>query len=109
MVSDFRDPEDKLQRAMSRFERGKLEDARGELKALLEIGYRSVEVYLYLGHCDLEAGDLGRALSWYRQAGQCNPGHPDVYLGRGVVAARSLRFGRATRLFRRAPRGVFAS
>jgi tetratricopeptide (TPR) repeat protein len=102
MVSDFRDPEDRLERAISRFDRGEVGAARAELHSLLRMGYRSVEVYLYLGHCGLEAQNLRAALRRYRQAHRAARRHPAVCLGRAIVAARRLRFPRAVTLFRRA-------
>jgi len=102
MVLDYRHPEERLARAIQRFHDGRLQDARTELQELLALGFGSAEVYLYLGHCALECGDLGQALGNYRQSRHRQPQRAEVWLGLGVVAARRLHFRRACRLLRRA-------
>jgi len=102
MVSDYRDPEERLQRAAERFHVGRVPEAHEELLALEALGYRSAEVYLYLGHCALEQNQLIDAAKRYRRAHQIAPERPEPYLGLGVLAGRRLRFERAVRYLTRA-------
>ena len=102
MVSDYRDPEDRLQRAVAWFHEGRLELAKDELEALRAMGYHSIQVHLYLGHCALEEEDLAEAARHYRRARQLGPDRAEPILGLGVVAGRGLRFARAIRLLTQA-------
>ncbi|MHC4957051.1 MAG: tetratricopeptide repeat protein [Planctomycetota bacterium] len=102
MVLDFRHPEERLERAIARFHRGEIGPAEQELRDLEQIGFRCVEVYLYLGHCSLDNGRMGEALGWYRKARILGRDRPEVILGLAVLAARRLHFERAIRLLYRA-------
>ena len=101
MVLDFRHPEDRLERAVHRFHEGRVSEARLDLEELLSMGFNSGEVHLYLGHCELERGELGPALLHYRDARKKQPHRAEIWLGLGVVAARRLHFRRAIRMLRR--------
>ncbi len=101
---EYRDPEERLERAIDAFFDGQIEHARTELKALEAMGYRCAELYLYLGHCALADEKLARALRHYRESRHRGPEQPDVYIGLAVVAARRLHFRRAIKLLRKAIR-----
>ena len=102
MVLDYRDPEERLERAMLRFHGGRISAAEQELLELERLGYLCVELFLYLGHCALDRDQLDVALKRYREARKRGPERPEVLLGLGVLAARRLHFERAVRYLRRA-------
>ena len=102
MVLDYRDPVERLERAILRCHKGKIRAAERELLELEGLGYHCVELFLYLGHCSLDRDRLDLALGHYRAARKRGPERPDVLLGLGVLAARRLHFERAVRYLRRA-------
>src|SRR5687768_4396993 len=100
----WRDPENRLQKAIDRFDEGDLDAARRMLRALERQGVESARIELYLGHCHLEEDRPEGALRRYRRAATLAPKRPEPWIGVGLAYGRLGRFRRARRAFRRAAR-----
>ena len=63
----WHDPDDRLQKAVDRYDEGDVETARTMLRALDRQGVISPRIDLYLGHCHLDADRPRAALRRYRR------------------------------------------
>src|SRR5262249_15505580 len=65
-------------RANALYADGRYAEAAAEYEHVLGTGVASANVYFNLGHADLKAGDVGRAVLAYERARRLAPGDPDV-------------------------------
>lgn len=100
----WHDPEDRLTKAIERFEEADLETAWRMLRALERKGVESPRLELYLGHCHLELDRPEAAVRRYRRAARLSPRRGDAWLGLGLAFGRLGRVRKACSAFRRAVR-----
>src|SRR5262245_34897465 len=100
----WHDPDDRISRAIRRFEDDDVATARRMLRALERQGVESPRIELYLGHCHLEDGNPDAALRRYRRASGLAPRRAEPWIGMGLAYGRLGRLRRARSAFRRAAR-----
>ena len=100
----WHDPDDRIRKAMERFEEDDVEAARRMLRALEKQGVESPRIDLYLGHCHLEEGNADAALMRYRRAALRAPRRAEPWIGLGLAYGQAGRLRRARSAFRRATR-----
>jgi len=96
------DADERLRKAVERFEEGDLEAARAMLRGLDRRGVISPRIDLYLGHCHLEADRPEAALARYRRAAALSPEAAAPWIGLGLVHGRLGQIERAVSAFERA-------
>lgn len=96
------DADERLRKAVERFEEGDLEAARAMLRGLDRRGVISPRIDLYLGHCHLEADRPEAALARYRRAAALSPEAAAPWIGLGLVHGRLGQIERAVGAFERA-------
>lgn len=84
----WHDAEDRLSKAIERFEEGALEAARIMLRNLDRRGVISPRIDLYLGHCHLEEGEHRAAIRRYRRSIALNGESPAPWIGLGLCYGR---------------------
>jgi predicted Zn-dependent protease len=77
----WHDPEDRLQKAVDRFEAGDVAGAAAMLRGLERMGVISPRIELYLGHCHLEEDRPQAALRRYRRAVALRPMDASAWVG----------------------------
>ncbi len=83
----WHDPDDRLQKAIDRYEEGDVEAARAMLRALDRQGVISPRIDLYLGHCHMDDDHPRAALRRYRRAvALASPHLQEGRAGTGVQA-----------------------
>lgn len=100
----WHDPDDRLQKAIERFEEDDIETAWKMLRGLERKGVESARLELYLGHCHLELDRPEAAIRRYRRALRSNPRRGEPWVGLGLAFGRLGRLRRACSAFRRAVR-----
>ena len=70
------------------YEEGKFGDAALAYEKLAGAGQSSAALYFNLGNAFLRAGQIGRAIAAYRQAGRITPRDPDVRAKSGSRESR---------------------
>ena len=98
----WHDSEDRLSKAVERFEEGAVEAARIMLRTLDRRGVISPRIDLYLGHCHLEAEEYRAAIRRYRRCVALSPESPAPWLGLGLCYGRLGHIDRAIDAFRAA-------
>jgi predicted Zn-dependent protease len=98
------DPDDRISKALVRYEEGDLRAASAMLRALDRRGVESPRIDLYLGHCHLEQDRPEAALRRYRRAVRRSPADARAWIGVGLSMGRMGRLDSALRAFRRAAR-----
>lgn len=100
----WHDPDDRLRKAVERFEEDDVESAWRMLRSLERKGVESPRIDLYLGHCHLESNRPAAAIRRYRRAAARAPRRPEPWIGLGLAFGRLGRLRRARSAFRRAAR-----
>lgn len=95
----WHDPDDRLGKAVERFEEGAIEAARLMLRNLDRQGVMSPRIDLYLGHCHLEEGQYAAAMRRYRRAISQAPDSPAAWMGLGLCFGRMGDLDRAIEAF----------
>jgi tetratricopeptide (TPR) repeat protein len=98
----WHDSDDRLSKAVERFEEGAVEAARIMLRNLDRRGVISPRIDLYLGHCHLEAEEYRAAIRRYRRCVALSPESPAPWLGLGLCYGRLGHIDRAIDAFRAA-------
>ncbi|MFM8980392.1 MAG: tetratricopeptide repeat protein, partial [Planctomycetia bacterium] len=89
------DADQRLRKAVERFEEGDVEAARAMLRSLDRKGVVSPRIDLYLGHCHLEADRPEAALARYRKAAALSPEAAAPWVGLGLAHGRLGQLERA--------------
>ena len=100
----WHDSEDRIGKAVERFEEGAVEAARIMLRGLDRRGVVSPRIDLYLGHCHLEADEHRAALRRYRRCIAQGIEGPAPWIGIGLCHGRLGRVERAIQAFQEALR-----
>lgn len=100
----WHDPEDRLQKAIERFEEADVATAWRMLRGLEKKGVESPRIELYLGHCHLEFDRPEAAVRRYRRAARLAPRRGEPWVGLGLALGRLGRLRKACAAFRRAIR-----
>lgn len=100
----WHDPEDRLQKAIERFEEADFETAWRMLRGLERKGVESPRLELYLGHCHLEFDRPEAAVRRYRRAARLGPRRGEPWVGLGLAFGRLGRLRKACSALRRAVR-----
>ncbi len=100
----WHDPDDRLQKAVDRFEEGDVETARSMLRALDRLGVLSPRIDLYLAHCHLEDDRPRAALRRYRRALGLDPREASAWVGVALCHGRLGRLESAVEALERARR-----
>jgi len=95
----WHDAEDRLSKAVERFEEGAVEAARIMLRQLERRGVISPRIDLYLGHCHLEDGQLRAAIRRYRRCIALRAESPAPWIGLGLCYGRLGLLERAIEAF----------
>ncbi|MDA1195838.1 MAG: tetratricopeptide repeat protein, partial [Planctomycetota bacterium] len=95
----WHDADDRLGKAVERFEEGAVEAARIMLRTLDRRGVISPRIDLYLGHCHLEAGEHRAAIRRYRRCIALNEESPAPWIGLGLCYGRLGLLERAVDAF----------
>ena len=98
----WHDADDRLSKAVERFEEGAVEAARIMLRNLDRRGVISPRIDLYLGHCHLEAGEYRAAIRRYRRCVALNDESPAPWIGLGLCYGRIGLLERAIEAFEEA-------
>ena len=97
----WHDSEDRIGKAVERYEEGAVEAARLMLRNLDRRGVISPRIDLYLGHCHLEAEEYRAAIRRYRRCIAFGPESPAPWIGLGLCHGRLGQLDRAIDAFRR--------
>jgi tetratricopeptide (TPR) repeat protein len=100
----WHDADDRLSKAVERFEEGAVEAARLMLRNLDRRGVVSPRIDLYLGHCHLEAESFRAAIRRYRRCISLSPDSPAPWIGLGLCYGRLGLLERAVEAFEEALR-----
>ncbi len=98
----WHDADDRLSKAVERFEEGAVEAARIMLRTLDRRGVISPRIDLYLGHCHLEAEEFRAAIRRYRRCVALNEESPAPWIGLGLCYGRLGLLERAIEAFQEA-------
>ena len=98
----WHDADDRLSKAVERFEEGAVEAARIMLRNLDRRGVISPRIDLYLGHCHLEAEEYRAAIRRYRRCVALNDESPAPWIGLGLCYGRLGLLERAIEAFEEA-------
>ncbi len=98
----WHDAEDRLSKAVERFEEGAVEAARIMLRNLDRRGVISPRIDLYLGHCHLEDGEHRAAIRRYRRSIALSADSPAPWIGLGLCYGRLGLLERAIEAFQAA-------
>lgn len=98
----WHDADDRLSKAVERFEEGAVEAARIMLRNLDRRGVISPRIDLYLGHCHLEAEEYRAAIRRYRRCVALNDESPAPWIGLGLCYGRIGLLERAIDAFEEA-------
>lgn len=60
------------------YEQGKYEDAAGDYKKILDMGYQSGQLYYNLGNTYFKLGSLGKTILYYEKAKRLMPQNPEL-------------------------------
>lgn len=60
------------------YEQGKYEEAAGEYKKIIDMGYQSGPLYYNLGNCYFKLGFLGKTILYYEKAKRLIPDNPEL-------------------------------
>jgi tetratricopeptide (TPR) repeat protein len=91
----WHDPDNRLQKAVDRYESGDLETARTMLRALDRQGVISPRIDLYLGHCHLHDDLPQAALKRYRACVALRPDEVSAWIGIALCHGRLGHVDRA--------------
>jgi tetratricopeptide (TPR) repeat protein len=98
----WHDPDDRLQKAVDRFEGGDVEAARAMLRGLERQGVVSPKIDLYLGHCHLDDDRPHAALRRYRRVVDQRPDESGAWVGIALCHGRLGQVDRALDALQRA-------
>ena len=98
----WHDPDDRLQKAVDRYESGDVAAARTLLRSLDRQGVLSPRIDLYLGHCHLDEDRPQAALRRYRRCVAISPEETSAYVGIALCHGRLGQLGRAVEALRHA-------
>ena len=98
----WHDPDDRLQKAIDRYEAGDVAAARTLLRALDRLGVISPRIDLYLGHCHLEEDRPRAALRRYQRCVGMSPDEVSAYVGIALCHGRLGRIQDAVDALRHA-------
>ncbi len=100
----WHDSEDRIQKAIERFEEADVGTAWRMLRNLEKRGVESPRLDLYLGHCHLELDRPEAAVRRYRRAARLGPRRGEPWVGLGLAFGRLGRVRKACSALRRAIR-----
>jgi len=100
----WHDPDDRLQKAVDRYERGDVDAAQRMLRALDRQGVVSPRIDLSLGHCHLDEDRPQAALRRYRRCIAISPDETSAYVGVALCHGRLGQIQQAVDALRHAAR-----